>query len=203
MKFWLALLSMSFAGVVYAHGPTPQKTDESIQVSMAPEVVWKKIITPCSIAQWNPEVTACDIVNDKQQRLTLKNGKKILQEVDEIANAEMTLSYRFSGEIDIAALPVSSFNGKIKVSSDGGGSKVIWTARYYRAFTGNEPPAGQDDESAKNAIDAFVKAGLNGLKDNKISSNALKNNAVKNNVASSASCCQAARQFLKRWGLSW
>ncbi|HRA28021.1 MAG TPA: SRPBCC family protein, partial [Acinetobacter johnsonii] len=132
---------------------------------------------------------------DKQQSLTLKNGKKILQEIDEIATAEMTLSYRLSGEIDMTALPVSSLNGKIKIAPDAGGAKVTWTARYYRAFTGNEPPAGQDDESAKTAIDSFVKAGLNGLKDNKSTQKVTTDKLAKN-----ASCCMAVKNFLKRLG---
>ncbi len=192
MKVWLSILTLCVSGAVFAHGPTPQKTDESIQVKATPDAVWKRITEPCGIAKWNSEVSACDVVNEKQQTLTLKNGKKILQEVDEIAAAEMTYSYRFSGEIDITALPVSSLNGKIKVTADADGAKVTWTARYYRAFTGNEPPAGQDDESAKTAIDSFVKAGLNGLKENKVSAKASNTNT--------AGCCVGVKNFLKKWG---
>ncbi len=198
MKLALTLIGVLVAGSAYAHGPTPQKTDESIQVSMTPDAVWKKVIEPCGMAKWNPEVTACDIVNDKQQSLTLKNGKKILQEIDEIAAAEMTISYRLSGEIDMAALPVSSLNGKIKVVPDAAGSTVTWTARYYRAFTGNEPPVGQDDESAKTAIDGFVKAGLNGLKENKSAQKKTNDQSAKN-----GSCCLVVKNFLKRLGLGW
>lgn len=198
MKCYLAMLSLSIAGVAYAHGPTPQKTDESIVVSAKPEVVWKKIIEPCAIAQSNTEVRACEIVNEKQQSITLNNGKKILQEIDEIAEAEMTLSYRLSGDIDMAALPVSSLNGKIKVTPDAAGAKVTWTARYYRAFTGNEPPVGQDDEAAKQAIDAFVKAGLNGIKDSKSVSR-----SVLNPRAQEAKCCMVVRNLLKKLGLNF
>lgn len=195
MKFYLAILSLCMVNSAYAHGPTPQKTDESISINATPEVVWKKIIEPCAIAKSNSEVSACEIVNEKQQSITLKNGKKILQEIDEIANAEMTVSYRLSGDIDIAALPVSSLNGKIKVAPDAAGAKVTWTARYYRAFTGNEPPAGQDDEAAKQAIDAFVKAGLNGIKDGKTASNAVQSTDGK--------CCLVVRNFLKKLGLNF
>lgn len=185
MRVWLLMIGLCMNGVVFAHGPTPQKTDESIAVTGAPELVWKKVIEPCGMAKWHPEISGCEVISDKQQKLTLKNGKKFLQEIDEISNADMTMSYRFSGEIDIEALPVSSLNGKIKVSPDAGNTKVRWTARYYRAFTGNEPPAGQDDESAKNAIDQFVKSGLAGLKETKSSAK-----ASKNKVAEANGCCQ-------------
>lgn len=160
---WLLAASL-FNSSAWAHGPTPQKTDESMQVSASPETVWQKVSKPCALAQWHPQVAACEAINDKQQKLTLKNGKQLLQEIDEVSVAEMTIAYRLSGDIDLEALPVSSLNGKIKVSANGSEAKVTWTARYYRAFTGNEPPAGQDDESAKAAVDDFVKAGLQGLK---------------------------------------
>lgn len=172
MKYRRILFSLSgcalagsffLAGNVLAHGPTPQKTDESIQLKAPPELVWQKIKMPCAMAEWHPELVKCEALNEKQQRLTLKNGKNILLETDELSDAEMTWAFRFGGEVDIEALPVSSLNGKIRIQPDAAGSKLAWMARYYRAFTGNEPPAGQDDESAKSAIDQFVKSGLAAL----------------------------------------
>lgn len=194
MKWSLLLAGLLLSANVWAHGPTPQKTDESIQVSASAESVWKRISAPCALAQWHPQVTACEAVNDKQQKLTLKNGKHLLQEIDEVAAADMTVSYRLSGDIDLEALPVSSLNGKIKVSVDGSNAKVVWTARYYRAFTGNEPPAGQDDESAKSAVDAFVKEGLQGLKDGR--------NAAANSSGWRHKVCVAMRPVFKSLGLS-
>jgi mxaD protein len=194
MKWSLLLAGLLLSANVWAHGPTPQKTDESIQVGASAESVWKRISAPCGLAQWHPQVTACEAVNDKQQKLTLKNGKHLLQEIDEVAAADMTVSYRLSGDIDLEALPVSSLNGKIKVSADGNNAKVVWTARYYRAFTGNEPPAGQDDESAKSAVDAFVKEGLQGLKDGR--------NAAANSSGWRHKVCVAMRPVFKSLGLS-
>lgn len=164
MKWSLCGVMMFWGLQAWAHGPTPQKTDESIHVESPAEVVWKRVSAPCALAQWHPQVTACEPVSDRQQKLTLHNGKQLLQALDEVNAAEMTVSYRLSGDIDLEALPVSSLNGKIKVVAEGGHAKVSWMARYYRAFTGNEPPAGQDDESAKQAVDGFVKAGLQGLR---------------------------------------
>lgn len=167
MKISITLLATLLASLVatsaQAHGPTPRKTDESVLVNASPETVWKKLTAPCSIATWHPEVAKCDIITDKQHKITLKNGKSFIEEVDEMADADMTISYRLDGEIDIAALPVSSLNGRIRVKAEDGGVRVSWMARYYRAFTGNEPPEGQDDEAAQLAVDSFVKAGLANL----------------------------------------
>jgi mxaD protein len=75
----------------------------------------------------------------------------------------MTISYRIGGEIDFKALPVSSLTGRIKVKAEAAGTNVSWLARYYRADTTNEPPKGLDDESALNAVNSYIKAGLSGL----------------------------------------
>jgi mxaD protein len=195
MKWSLLLAGLMFTATVWAHGPTPQKTDESVQVNAAADAVWKRISAPCALAQWHPQVTACEAINDKQQKITLKNGKHLLQEIDEVSAADMTVAYRLSGDIDLEALPVSSLNGKIKVVADGSNAKVVWTARYYRAFTGNEPPAGQDDESAKSAVDSFVKDGLQGLKEG-------RQNAAANTKGWRNKICVAMRPVFKSLGLS-
>lgn len=192
MKWSLLLIGLISANV-WAHGPTPQKTDESTQVNATAEAVWKRISNPCGLAQWHPQVTACEAVNDKQQKITLKNGKQLLQEIDEVSAADMTVAYRLSGDIDLEALPVSSLNGKIKISADGANAQVTWTARYYRAFTGNEPPAGQDDESAKSAVDRFVKDGLQGLKEG-------RQNAAANSRGWRSKVCAYVRPMFKRMG---
>ena len=194
MKWSLLLAGLLLSTHGWAHGPTPQKTDESIQVGAAVDVVWKRVSAPCGLAQWHPQVMACEAVNDKQQKITLNNGKQLLQEIDEVSAAEMTVAYRLSGEIDLEALPVSSLNGKIKVSAEGNHAKVVWTARYYRAFTGNEPPAGQDDASAKNAVDGFVKEGLQGLKDG-------RQHAAASSTGWHHKMCAQWRPMLKRMGL--
>jgi mxaD protein len=162
MRLITAILAAMIATTAYAHGPTPRKTDESIVVNAMPDVLWQKISEPCAIASWHPEVAKCEAA-DKKRTLTLKNGAQLVEEVDEVATQDMTIAYRLSSEVDIAALPVSSLTGKIKIQPKADGTHITWMARYYRAFTGNEPPEGQDDEAAQAAVDAYVKAGLEGL----------------------------------------
>ncbi|QDC44659.1 SRPBCC family protein [Methylophilus medardicus] len=192
---WSLLLIGLMSAQVWAHGPTPQKTDESIQVNAAADALWQRVSAPCGLAQWHPQVKACETVNDKQQKITLNNGKQLLQEIDEVSATDMTVSYRLSGDVDLDALPVSSLNGKIKVAAEGAHAKVTWTARYYRAFTGNEPPAGQDDEAAKNAVDRFVKDGLQGLKEGRI-------NAATSSIGWRSKICVSLRPLLKSLGMS-
>lgn len=163
MKFSYALLLTVIAAPAFAHGPTPQKTDQTAIVKSSPEAVWKQLSEPCAIKNWHPDVADCQSADPKKRTLTLKNGGKIEEEVDEILPAEMSISYRISGEIDAKALPISSLTGRIKVKAEGADASVSWLARYYRADTTNEPPKGMDDESATKAVNAYVKAGLAGL----------------------------------------
>lgn len=162
--FYLTALVLSaIAMPAHAHGPTPQKTDQSALINAAPAEVWKKLSEPCAIATWHGEVSQCESSDALKRTLTLKSGGKLQEEVDEILPAEMSISYRLGGDMDIKALPVSSLTGRIKVVAEGAGSRVTWVARYYRFDTTNEPPKGQDDESAQKAVNAYVKTALEGL----------------------------------------
>lgn len=163
MKLLQVFLFTAIALPAYGHGPTPQKTDESILLASSPDSVWKKLSEPCAIAAWHPDVSSCEEVSPLKRILTLKNGGKISEEIDEILPAEMSISYRLGAESEIKALPVSSLTGRVKVAADAEGSKVTWMARYYRADTTNEPPKGLDDGTAKLMVNAYVRSALKGL----------------------------------------
>ena len=163
MKLWIALLGMCISVSAYAHGPTPQKTDQTVRIKASPDAVWKLLSEPCAIKNWHPDVTDCQSTTPLTRTLTLKNGGKLNEEIDEMLPAEMSISYRIGGEVDIKALPISSLTGRIRVKADGTDTQLNWVARYYRADTSNEPPKGLDDETAVKAVDAYVKAALAGL----------------------------------------
>lgn len=163
MKIIYAILLTAIAFPVAAHGPTPRKTDETALIKSPPAEVWKQLSEPCAITSWHPDVAECQEISKTKRTLTLKNGGKITEEIDEILPAEYSISYRLASDSEIKALPVSSLSGRLKVKAEGSGSQVTWALRYYRADTENEPKEGQDDESAQSAVDSYVKAGLAGL----------------------------------------
>lgn len=167
MKYLISLLTI-VSSTALAHGPTPQKTDESVLVNLPAEQVWKKLSEPCAIKDWHPDVTACESTEQNKRVLTLKSGGKIYEEFDEVLPSEMKISYRLGANSDTKALPVSSLNGRISIQAEGAGAKVSWMARYYRVDTTNEPPKGLDDEAARNAVNAYVKQGLTHLEANPV-----------------------------------
>ncbi len=164
MKRYVPLLMLLVTMTAAAHGPTPRKTEESIAIKASADTIWKNLGDLCGIAAWHPDVAACTSSEPNKRTLTLKNGGVVNEEFDEILDSEKSISYRIAGEVDPKAIAVSSLNGRIKITQDSDQAKVTWMARYYRAFTGNEPPPGQDDEAAMQAINGYIAGALQGLK---------------------------------------
>ncbi len=151
------------ATAAWAHGPTPQKVDETIEIKAAPKTVWAIAGDYAGVAKWDPDVAASEGDN-KKRFLTFKNGEKLKEEVDEYDAEKMTYTYRMLDQ-NLKAFPASSYSATLIVTPGrDGGSKVEWYARVYRGDTGNEPPDELNDEAAKTALSKLFRAGLDGIK---------------------------------------
>jgi len=136
-KFILALTTLLFSMSIFAHGPTPQKVQESITVNVAPAKVWSTI-------------------------KDFSDFKKIMKTRsfdDEI----MKIKYEMLKKDG----PFSDYNAYIivKKGANDNESVIQWTARFYRTYKLNPPiPEGQDDATAVAAVKKIVKPGLARLK---------------------------------------
>ncbi len=149
-----------------AHGPTPQKVEEKIEIAAPPEKVWE-IIKDFGKLDWNPAVSKVESTggneNSASRTITLKTGD-LTEGLDDYNDKEMTYLYRLSKE-KVDVLPVSSYTAELSVKPGAsGGSLVAWVARLYRADTGNEPAPDKSDAAAIKAMKAFMTEGLQGLK---------------------------------------
>ncbi|GLK71454.1 SRPBCC family protein [Ancylobacter dichloromethanicus] len=163
----LAFSLLLFAPVAaLAHGPTPQRADETIVIAAPPEAVWAELVKFGDIGAWHPlvkKVTATGGDAAGAERvLTLEKGE-VTEGLDETDPAARRLSYRLLKE-NAEAIPVSFYTQTIEVKPEGSGSEVSWGARFYRADTTNEPPEDRNDEAAIAAMNDFIKQGLEGLK---------------------------------------
>ncbi|MFG1432551.1 SRPBCC family protein [Xanthobacter sp. V2C-8] len=149
-----------------AHGPTPQKAEETAVIDAPPEAVWKLVGDFGAIASWHPDVKAASATGREpgaERVLVLEKGE-ITDGLDEIDPAARRIAYRLSKE-NVEALPVSFYTATLTVDDAGGGrSKVEWAARLYRGDTGNFPPDELNDEAATTAMSSFFADGLKGLK---------------------------------------
>ncbi len=151
-----------------AHGPTPQKVEETITIAAPPDKVWAKVKDFDQLAAWNPAVASSKGKGGNEagaeREVELKSGGKLIDSLDEYLADEMNYSYRL-GTPDIEHFPVSFYSATLAVKpGENGGSEVEWDARFYRADTGNFPAENQNDEAAIDAITKFFKEGLENLK---------------------------------------
>lgn len=163
-----ALFALLIASPVWAHGPTPQKVEESIEIAAPPDAVWAIVKDFGGIANWNPALTKSEgkggVDSGATRTITLKNGGQLEEGLDYYSDDEMTYLYRLNKE-KVDVLPVSSYTSEITVKPGAdGGSTVKWMGRFYRADTGNEPAPDRNDAAAIKAMKDYITEGLNGLK---------------------------------------
>ncbi len=161
-----AALVVGAVGAADAHGPTRQKTEQTIEINAAPDKVWA-VIGNFQDMSWHPaiEKTEGSGGNDKgaKRKLTLQGGGVIEEELNTFDASKMMYSYRITN-VDVKVLPISNYSSKITVKDAGGKSQVVWDGAFYRGFPNNDPPPELSDEAAKKAVDGVYKAGLEALK---------------------------------------
>ncbi|MGU3662983.1 SRPBCC family protein [Methylobacterium sp. A49B] len=162
-----ALLLALAAGTALAHGPTPQKVDQTITIRASPDAVWKVVGPFGGIGSWHPGVASVEATGGDSEggvrKVTLKAGGTLVEGLDEWKAEGRTYSYRMS-DPDLKALPVSSYSATVTVTPEGDGSKVEWMGRFYRGDTGNEPPENLSDAAGREAMNRYFADGLKGLK---------------------------------------
>lgn len=170
MKSIAALVSAAlfvWAGSAHAHGGTRQKVVESIEINASPEAVWN-VIKDYGDAKWIPAVASSKSEKGNEvgavRELTLKKGGIVKEELKELDATTHTIKYRIHEEPDCAVFPVNNYSASIVVTASGSGSKVDWTSAAYRCFTPNNPPPGQDEKAAIEAMTNLSKEALANLK---------------------------------------
>jgi mxaD protein len=154
-----------FSASALAHGPTPQKVVESIEINAPVDKVWAVAGQFSGISKWNPALKASEGGNKQgdKRTLTFNNGEQVTEELDAIDEAAHEYTYRLAKD-NVKAIPASSYSAIFRVIPVGQGVKVEWKSRLYRGDTGNFPSDDMNDEAAVKAMTAFFKNGLERLK---------------------------------------
>lgn len=161
-----ALLVLLAPCLTLAHGPTRQKVTESVTIKASPEAVWAKLKDFNGMPAWHPAVEGSSSTDGSNvgsaRTLKIKGGGQMVETLESYSDADRKLSYRAK---DGGALPVTNYSSTLSVKAgDDGGSVVEWRGAFYRAFPNNNPPPGQDDETAVKAITDVYTGGLANLK---------------------------------------
>lgn len=163
-----AVVMFAWAGLVNAHGPSRQKMTETIEINAAADKVWNIIKDFGNAHAWMPMVSGTTAQGGSApgatRELTLKKGGVIKEELKSYDADKMSYAYKISDNPDCAVLPVNNYTSNITVEASGSGSKVTWNGAYYRCFLQNNPPPGQNEEAANNAVKAIYQESLANLK---------------------------------------
>jgi hypothetical protein len=168
----LGMLLLGFAGLfapggAAAHGPTRQKVVESVEIAASPQAVWA-VIGNFHDMSWDSAIVSTEgdggnTVNSLRT-LTLKSGGQITESLERYDPAEFTYG-TFLPHNDPKVLPVSNFSTVLTVAAaNGGKSTVQWRAAAYRGDPNNDPAPELNDQAAIAAMDAYLRAGLQSLK---------------------------------------
>ena len=131
----LVLLSSS----VFAHGPTPQRVDEHINIDADVATVWQKVNAFDQLDKWHPAVESITMQDETTRIVTLKSGGEITESLDESDAERHYIGYRLLTE-NIEAIPVSFYTIGIEVEAADTGSKVSWSDYFSKlAFKPSNP----------------------------------------------------------------
>lgn len=151
-----------------AHGPSRQMVVKEVAVSAPAAKVWDTIADFCSIATWNPEISACQAEPgnkpDTVRTLKLAGGQEITEKLVKHQPENRLMQYMLTAPNE-KALPVNTLGTTLSVKEGAGGTAVVeWKSAFYRSFPGPTPPPELSDEAAVAAVTKIVDAGLAGIK---------------------------------------
>jgi mxaD protein len=159
----LALLVPGFASAAIDE---TIRVKETIEINAPADVVWAKVGNFGDMG-WHPAVTKTEVTSGNNNEvgatrvLVLPDGGKINEVLTSRDDGSMTMKY----DITESVLPLRDYSATILVQSAGDGkSTVTWRSMFKRQDPANPPQAGQDDQTAKDAILNIFRSGLDNLK---------------------------------------
>jgi mxaD protein len=168
MNKWLAALltaGLSVAFVAHAAIDETIRVKESIEINAPADKVWAKVGNYGDMS-WHPAIAKTEVVEGKatevgaKRVLTLQDGGKVNETLTTYDAAGMTMKY----EITESVLPVREYGATIRVEAAGDKTVVTWRTMFKRKDPANPAAAGQDDATAKAAVEGILKSGLANLK---------------------------------------
>jgi len=160
------ILSVAFASVTFAHGPTRKKVIVNKEVAAPPEKVWA-IVQDFHDMSWLPVVerTEGDGGNEPgaTRTLILVGGAEVVEKLEKYDAEGRSYFYRIT-DVDVKVLPVTNYSAWINVKPADGGSVVSWKGAFYRGYPNNDPPPELSDQAAVDAVTGLYEAGLDSVK---------------------------------------
>lgn len=163
----VGLAPLSMVETAWAHGPSRQKVEETIEINAPVDKVWK-VVGNFQDMSWLGIVAKTEGKGGNEvnatRTLTLKNGGTVDEMLDKYRPEDHMYAYEIT-KVDVKVLPVNDYSSHITVEADGDNkSKVTWWGGFYRGYMLNDPPPNLTDEVALKAVTGLYKQGLADLK---------------------------------------
>lgn len=169
MRSWILAGALCAAFPAWAHGPTRQKLELSVDIAAPPAKIWA-IIGNFHDLSWVPAVAGVtgpggNDPDTAKRDVTLKSGGAWhAEELSDYDAAKHTYG-TFLPHVDIKILPVADFSAHLAVTPiDAGHSHVEWRSAFYRGYPNNNPPPDLNEAAAVRAVTAFCQPALDALK---------------------------------------
>jgi len=167
-----------------ATNPEPPRLQvlEHIVIQTPAKAVWDILGKFGACQEWHPEIVHCPIEGGPLpgaiRTMMLNNGASISEKLIMYNDRKRELMYRITSmshvqlkqgsnkPYAVPALPVRQYHAWLRVNSlPDGSSRVSWEAHFLPAYEGKgKAPPELDSLAAKSQVQAFLKAGLTGLK---------------------------------------
>lgn len=132
---------------------------ENVNFPTSTAQVWAAIKDFDGLQNWHPYIATSVVTQGKNNEkgairtLTTKDGGKVIEELLAYDSQSMTYSYRMNE----APMPVANFVATITLTAASNGTSLKWTAQF-------NTKDGAKEEDVRNAVQGFLKAGIDGLK---------------------------------------
>ena len=169
MKATVSLFALGalLAANAWADPPKKLHVTETVQIKAPVEKVWAAVKDFDGLAKWHPALASDELTSGTNgtpgatRKLTLKNGAVVKEKLT--AYDEAGHSYRYI--ITESPLPVAHYSAKVSVhGGKDGTSEVVWSGRFTRKNSSENPPEAESDEGAVKTIKGVYRGGLDNLK---------------------------------------
>ncbi len=129
---------------------------ESTNLNASPGDVWDLVGDFNSLPEWMPGIASSELrpgPGGVDRFLTLEDGKELLERLEFLDSSSMEYGYT----IIESPLPIADYHARIKVSADGGGTTVDYTADFEAV--------GIPEEEAIGAISGLFQGALEKLRE--------------------------------------
>jgi hypothetical protein len=163
-----AALLLPPAAALGAHGTTPLKVVQELEIDAPPAKVWE-VVSDFQNWTWLPGVariegTGGNTPDQAKRKLFMEDGGAIEESLTKFDAERMSLRYHVDS-VDLKRLPATNYSSIVTVRAAGDGkSSVEWKGRFYRGYPYANPPPELSDEVAEKAVADLQRADLAALK---------------------------------------